>query len=286
MTSLAIILVLTAAFCHAAWNFLTKKVCGGTVFIWLFSGLAALLYLPVMLWTIVTTKPEFSLYTIYLLIGSVVLHLAYFYLLNKGYEYGELSVIYPVARGTGPLLTMIAATLLLGERPTAIALSGAMLIGLGIIVITGNPFTAGKAHPSSSIYYALLCGTAIAGYTIIDKIAVSTFLLPPLLVDWCTNFGRFVLLLPYASKNGGKVKELWRCYKKEVIGVAVLSPLAYILVLTAMIDNPVSYIAPAREISILIGTILGSKLLLEENMKTKLTGCAAMLIGLIGLSVG
>lgn len=132
----------------------------------------------------------------------------------------------------------------------------------------------------------MLCGSAIAGYTVVDKVAVSTYLIPPLLMDWSTNLGRVILLTPYSLKNWDKVKEQWLTHKKEALGVAIFSPLAYILVLTAMVFSPVSYIAPAREISILIGAIAGAKLLSESNLTVRLAGAGTMLIGLIALSVG
>ena len=286
MTGFAIFLVLTAAVFHAAWNLLAKKACGGTAFIWLFASLSSVLYFPIALWLILTVKPDIGLYPIAIIFASSVLHSIYFIMLDKGYKFGDLSVIYPLARGTGPLLATLTAIALLGERPTPLALAGAIFIGIGIVVVTGNPFSHKERNARKSILFAFLCGTAIAGYTVIDKIAVSTFLIPPLIMDWCTNFGRVLLLTPYSLKNWTKVKEQWKLHKKEAIGVSILSPLAYILVLTAMVFSPVSYIAPAREISILIGALLGAKLLSEGDFKTRLAGAGTMFIGLVALSVG
>lgn len=286
MTSFALLLIIIAAFSHAAWNLLAKKACGGTAFIWIFASLSAVLYFPLALWILLIEKPVIGSYQLWLIMGSAVLHSIYFILLDKGYRFGDLSVIYPLARGTGPLLSILTAIFLLGEHPTPIALAGALFIGIGIIVITGNPFSSKKSGARKSMLYALLCGSAIASYTVVDKVAVSTYLIPPLLMDWSTNLGRVILLTPYSLNNWDKVKEQWITHKKEALGVAILSPLAYILVLTAMVFSPVSYIAPAREISILIGAIAGAKLLSESNLKVRLAGAGTMLIGLIALSVG
>ncbi|WP_371380014.1 EamA family transporter [Sporomusa aerivorans] len=286
MTSLALTLIIIAAFCHAAWNFLAKRACGGTAFIWIFATLSAIFYFPLALWILLIEKPLLQSYHIILILGSALLHSIYFILLDKGYRFGDLSVIYPLARGTGPLLSILTAILLLNEQPTLLALTGAFFIGAGILVITGNPFSQKTSGARKSILYALLCGTAIAGYTVVDKVAVSIYLLPPLVMDWSTNLGRVLLLTPYSLKNWDKVKEQWESHKKEAIGVAILSPLAYILVLTAMVFSPVSYIAPAREISILIGAVLGAKLLSESDFKIRLTGAATMLIGLTCLALG
>ena len=286
MTLLAFLLVLAAAFAHATWNFLSKKACGGTAFIWLFGSISSLLYFPAALWVLTTHNLILGLHELMFMLGSAVLHCLYFILLDKGYRIGDLSVIYPLARGTGPLISTLIAIVFLGERPSQIALAGALMIGLGIVVITGNPLAMKKRGDCKPIVFALLCGTAIAGYTITDKIAVSMFLIPPLLLDWAGNFGRVLLLTPYALKNKDKIREQWRGNRKNALGVAILSPLAYILVLTAMTFTPVSYIAPAREISILVGSVMGAKLLAESNAKVRLAGAGAMLCGIVCLVLG
>lgn len=286
MTGLAITLVVVAAFAHAAWNYFAKKACGGTAFIWLFAVLSTLLYFPLAVWIITVEKPVIGYSQLGFMIGSAMLHSLYYILLDKGYRSGDLSVVYPLARGTGPLISTFAAIALLGEHPTVIALTGAILIGLGIVVITGNPIKLKQPAARKPAIFAVFCGMAIAGYTISDKLAVSSFLIPPLLLDWSANLGRVLLLTPYAFENWAKVKDQWAMHKTEAISVAVLCPLAYILVLTAMVFSPVSYIAPAREISILVGTIMGAKLLSEGNVKVRLAGVSAMLIGLGAVSLG
>ncbi|SFL75206.1 EamA family transporter [Pelosinus propionicus] len=286
MTGSAIVLILFAAFGHATWNYLAKKACGGTAFIWLFAALSTLLYLPLALWIIVIQKPNIGWHQLGFMLGSAILHSLYYIMLDKGYRIGDLSVIYPLARGTGPMLSTIAAIVFLDEHPSAIALVGTVLIGLGIVVITGNPFKLADPTARKPMIFAILCGTMIAGYTLSDKLAVSTFLIPPLLLDWSANLGRVFLLTPYAFKNWDKIKDQWTRHKMEAISVAILCPLAYILVLTAMVFNPVSYIAPAREVSILIGTAMGARLLSEGNIKIRAIGASAMVIGLGALSIG
>jgi drug/metabolite transporter (DMT)-like permease len=286
MTGLALLLVLSAAVGHATWNYLAKRANGGTAFIWLFAVLSAMLYLPLALWILFVQKPVIGWHQFAFMLGTAVLHSLYFILLDKGYKIGDLSVIYPLARGTGPMISTIAAIVILGERPSLIALCGAAFIGLGIIIITGNPLKLKDPTARKSVLFAILCGIVIASYTVMDKVSVSTLLIPPLLLDWASNLGRVCLLTPYALKHWDKVKNQWAIHKVEAVGVAILCPLAYILVLTAMVFSPVSYIAPAREISILVGTIMGAKLLSEGNVKVRLTGASAMLVGLIALSIG
>lgn len=286
MTGLALVLVLSAAFGHATWNYLTKRVNGGAAFMWLFASLSSVLYMPLALWILFVQKPVIGGSQLFFIFGSAVLHSIYFILLDKGYKIGDLSVVYPLARATGPMISIIVAILILGERPSAVALGGALLIGAGIFITTGNPMKMKEPAARKPMIFAIACGTVIAAYTIWDKVAVSTLLIPPLLFDWSVNLGRVGILTPYAVKHWEDVRTQWRTHKVEVFGVAILCPLSYILVLTAMVFSPVSYIAPAREISILVGVILGAKLLSEGNVKMRLAGAGAMVAGLVALSLG
>lgn len=285
MTGLAVLLVLIAAVAHASWNYLAKKASGGTAFIWLFASLSTLIYFPLAVTVMIWQKPEIGWYQLSCMIVSAVFHCLYFILLDKGYRTGDLSVVYPLARGTGPVLSIIVAILFLEESPSALALAGSAGIVSGSLVISGNPLKLKDTSTRRPLFYALLCGAMIAGYTVWDKVAVSVYLIPPLLMDWSANLGRVLLLTPFALKNWEKVKFQWSQHRQEIIGVSILSPLAYILVLTAMVFSPVSYIAPAREISILLGTIFGARLLAEGNLKLRFTGAGAMVLGLAALSL-
>jgi uncharacterized membrane protein len=95
-----------------------------------------------------------------------------------------------------------------------------------------------------------------------------------------------LLLTPVAMTRRKEASALWRAHKPEVLGVAVLSPLSYILVLMALVFTPVSYVAPAREISILIGAVMGARLLSEENSTRRLVAAGAMVIGIVALALG
>ena len=104
--------------------------------------------------------------------GSAALHTGYFVLLNQGYRSGDLSLVYPLARGTGPLLSSAAAIAFLGERPSLLGLSGALLIIAGVLVLTGNPEQLRRAGARAAMQYALLTGAFIAVYTLWDKQAI------------------------------------------------------------------------------------------------------------------
>jgi drug/metabolite transporter (DMT)-like permease len=257
MTALALLLILAAAVVHASWNYFLKRSGGGIVFGWVHYGL---------------------------MLASAALHTAYYLLLDRGYRSGDLSVVYPLARGTGPLITVLFAVLLLGERPTAIAIAGALLIGGGAIALTGDPRKLGQSGNLAAVGFALLTGCMIASYTLVDKVAVAAWLIPPLVQDWAANLGRVALMTPMAWRRKGEIAPTWRRARREIIAVAVLCPLSYILVLTAMVFTPVSYVAPAREVSILVAALMGTQLLAEGDVARRLTAAAAMVAGIVFLA--
>ena len=286
MTAFALALVLAAAFVHASWNYFLKRSGGGTVFVWLFATLSALIYAPLAALVIWWQQPEFGWVHYGLMFASAALHTAYYLLLDRGYRSGDLSVVYPLARGTGPLITILCAVLLLQERPTAVAVTGALLIGGGAIALTGDPRKLRQSGNLHAVGFALLTGCMIASYTLVDKIAVAAWLIPPLVQDWAANLGRVLLMTPLALRLSADIRPTWRRAKKEIIAVALLCPLSYILVLTAMVFTPVSYVAPAREVSILVAALMGTQLLAEGDATRRLAAAAAMVAGIACLALG
>jgi drug/metabolite transporter (DMT)-like permease len=133
---------------------------------------------------------------------------------------------------------------------------------------------------------ALLTGCMIASYTVVDKLAVAAFLVPPLVQDWAANLGRVALMTPLALRQKAELMPVWRRARREIVGVAILCPLSYILVLTALVFTPVSYVAPAREISILVGAALGAQLLAEGDRARRLGAAALMVAGIVALATG
>jgi drug/metabolite transporter (DMT)-like permease len=286
MTGGALILILAAAVTHATWNFLNKHAGGHATFTWLVAVMSSLLYAPATITIIQVWQIDINFVTVGLMAGSAALHTAYFVLLNQGYRVGDLSLVYPLARGTGPLLSGIAAIIFLGERPSLIAAAGAILIIGGALMLTTNIAQLRKNGAQDAVLYAAITGLFIAAYTLWDKQAVSHFGVVPLVLDWGANVGRAIFLTPVAVKYADEAVAEWREHKYEAISCAVLIPLAYIMVLTAMSFTPVSYVAPAREISILIGTVMGARLLGEGDAPRRLAGACAMVLGVVGLAVG
>jgi uncharacterized membrane protein len=247
-----------------------------------------LLYAPLAVVVVALVRPHLGPEALLFMFGSGVLHLGYFVFLQRGYAVGDLSLVYPLARGTGPLLATLAAIVLLGEKPGALALLGIGLITVGVFLLTAEPGRAWtrKEGWRTGVFYGLLTGAFIAAYTIWDKHAVSALLVPPLLQSWVTTVVTTGLLTPLALRRRGEALALWRAHKVEVFGVAVLSPLSYILVLTALVFTPVSYVAPAREVSILIGAAMGASLLAEGDARRRLIAAAAIVAGVVALALG
>ena len=115
---------------------------------------------------------------------------------------------------------------------------------------------------------------------------VSVLLVPPLLLDYASSLGRSVLLAPYAYRHRDEVARLWAEHRGKVLGVAALNPLAYILVLTALAFTPVSYVAPAREVSVLIAVVMGAKLLGEGDLGRRLRWSVIIVLGMVILALG
>lgn len=286
MTAAALILILAAAVIHATWNLINKQASGHATFTWVVAVLSAVLYAPVTITIIEIWQLKVGAVEIGMIAGSAALHTAYFVLLNQGYRVGDLSLVYPLARGTGPLLSSLAAILFLGERPSLIAVMGALLIIGGVFVLTGNLAQLSRSHSRTAVGYALITGLFIAGYTLWDKQAVSRFAIAPIVLDWGANVIRSLLLTPFALKYSNQTIHEWREHKWEAIAIAILIPLSYILVLTAMSFTPVSYVAPAREISILIGTVMGTRWLAEGDAPRRLGAAGAMVLGVAALALG
>lgn len=286
MTAFALSLVLVAAFVHASWNYLLKRSGGGPVFVWLFACLSAVLYLPLAAIVIGWERPGFGWVHYGLMLASAALHTVYYLLLDRGYRGGDLSVVYPIARGSGPLITVLCAVLLLGERPSLLAVAGALLIGCGAVALSGDPRSLRHSGNHRAVGFALLTGCMIASYTLVDKIAVAVWLVPPLVQDWAANLGRVLLMTPMAMKRKAEIAPTWQRAKREIVAVAVLCPLSYILVLTAMVFTPVSYIAPAREVSILVAALMGTQWLAEGDAGRRLAAAGAMVFGIACLAAG
>lgn len=278
MTSLALALVLGSAFLHAGWNLLAKRAKGGAEFLWLFSLMTVVVYAPVVVGYVLVFEPRFSPTHLAFALASSAIHVGYFICLQRGYRSGDLSLVYPLARGSGPALATGLAVLLLAERPGAQALLGTALVVLSVFVLSGGRSLL-RSGQRLAVAYGLVTGAFIAVYTVWDGYAVGHLGAAPLLFTFTGEAGRAALLAPLALRRWPQVRAVWRDHRLEALGVAVLSPLAYLMVLTAMRFTPVSLVAPTREVSILIGALLGASLLREADGRRRVLGAVGMVLG-------
>lgn len=283
MSAAAFALVLTAAFCHAGWNFFAKRVGGGAEIVWLYSTLSAVIYLPLAIWVFAALPEHLNAMQWLFIAGSAVLHLVYFVTLQAAYRHGELSLIYPTARSMGPLVALVLAMVFLSEFPSLQGGIGALIIIGGVFALTGGG-RGGGSGAGTSLLFGLGVGCLIGTYTTWDAYGVAALAVPPLLMDYGANLGRGLLLIPTAIRRKAMVANHWRNHRFEILGIAVLAPLAYILVLTAMQFTPVAYVAPLREVSVLLTVLAGSLLLGEGQLRHRLTWAAVILTGVVILA--
>jgi drug/metabolite transporter (DMT)-like permease len=300
MPPVALALVLIAALLHALWNIAAKKAGGNHHFALLSVLLTVVLWAPVALWFGVGEWQRWGLVEWGALAASALVHVLYFSVLLTGYRKADLTVVYPVARGSGPLLASIGAVLVLGETITLLGGLGILAVCGGVFLIAGGPrlFRGGDgdAHPHqqahavaharamAGVRWGAATGALIACYTVIDGYAVKVLLIGPVLVDYVGNVLRVPLLaLPVLRDHGG-FAEAARTQWKHALIVALLGPLAYILVLYAVKMAPLSHVAPAREVSMLFAALIGGRLLGEGDRALRLVGAAFIAAGVIALA--
>jgi uncharacterized membrane protein len=281
-------LVILAALIHATWNLLAKKANGGAAFVFLGVVTMVVLYLPVMLvwwWQTPSLIVDITAMQWLFMALSAIIHIAYSLSLQRGYQAADYGVMYPVARGTGPFLSSLGAIIFLGEAVTFTSALGIVSIIGGIFVLAGGLRTLADYSPRNraGVRWGAVTGSFIALYTMIDGYAVKHLLLAPLLLDYFCNVLRVVFLSPLLITQRNEIRAEWKKYWRYVLVISAISPLAYILVLTAMQTAPISHVAPLRELSMLFAAIFGARLLGEQQLGEKLIGAMLMVIGVAGL---
>ena len=291
MAFASLLLVVLASFIHASWNLLAKRAASvGPVFVFAYNLVACIAYAQWVLYLLM--RGEGIAWT-WAGVGFVVLsgliHLAYSLCLQRGYQVADLSVVYPVARGTGPMLSTLGAFLILGERPSGQGVFGLVLViaGIGLIATQGNLSAFRRPGGQAGVRWGTATGGLIASYTVVDAFAVKTLGIAPVVLDWFSNLLRFFLLAPLVIADPRRALDAMRGYWWIAIGVGLLSPLSYILVLAALTSGaPLSLVAPMREMSMMVGALMGMLILREQVGPWRLAGCGVLIAGVILLSGG
>ncbi|AVQ83947.1 MULTISPECIES: EamA family transporter [Variovorax] len=289
----AFALILLAGIIHAGWNIVAKKANGDSRFSFQTSVFNMLIWAPVGItlgWNVV---PGWGMAEWGFVVLSGVLHIFYFVVLLRGYRKSDLTVVYPLARGSGPLLSSLVAVLFLGEKISLLGVAGIAGVVLGVFLVAGGPKLWRKAHDPvqrervhKGIRYGVLTGGFIAAYTVADSYAVKFLAMSPILLDYFGNLVRIVLLLPVALKDPATTARMWRSQWKYALLVAAFSPVSYVLVLYAVQQAPISHVAPAREVSMLFAALIGGHLLREGDRLLRLLGAMFIAAGVVALALG
>lgn len=293
MSPNAFALIIVAGLIHAIWNIAAKKAGGDARFAFFSSVLMMLVWAPLGWWLGRTAVPLWGAREWGFVVLSGVLHVLYYVVLLRGYRKADLTVVYPLARGTGPLLTALVAVTLLGERLSPVGALGIAAVVGGVFFIAGGPglLRAGadgqaRQRVRKGMRYGLLTGVFIASYTVVDGYAVKALLLSPILVDYMGNFVRVLVLAPAALRNRAETARLWAVQWRYALLVAAVSPVAYVLVLFAMRSAPLAHVAPAREVSMLFAALLGGHLLGEGERVARIAGALLIAAGVVALALG
>jgi drug/metabolite transporter (DMT)-like permease len=278
----AFILVLIAAFAHSTWNLIAKRAAHSKHVIWFSSMAETLLFLPVAVWVFHATYSGLGWRAAAFLAATGVLHIFYFDALQQGYRVADLSVVYPLARGSGPLLAFIGAIVTLGERPSVVAFGGALMITAGILLLSG--FRRGSNR--AGLFWGFTTGLTIACYTLTDGYSVKVLLVSPFLIEYAGSVFRLFWLSTRGWRDRPDLPREFRLYWKHALGIAILLPAGYILVLFAMQLAPVSHVAPIREMSMLIAAFFGTRFLGEGHTASRIGGAALIAAGVAALASG
>lgn len=293
MSLTAFSLIVLAGLIHAGWNIVVKKVAGDARFAFFNAFLMMILWAPLGWWLGRDVVPTWGRAEWSLVVASGVLHVIYYVVLLRGYRKADLTVVYPLARGSGPLLSSLVAIVFLGERISALGAAGIAGVVLGVFLIAGGPGLWRAAHDPAArqrvrkgMFYGVLTGAFIASYTLVDGYAVKWVLMSPILLDYMGNFVRVALLAPTVLRDRATAWTLWQRQWRPALLVAAVSPVAYVLVLYAMQQAPLSHVAPAREVSMLFAALIGGQLLGEGERGPRILGAACIAAGVIALGIG
>jgi drug/metabolite transporter (DMT)-like permease len=271
-------LVLLAAVCHAAWNALLKASENPLSLAARAISLGTVVSLPPIaaLW-LAQGRPGLPLAGWVLALASAGLELVYFITLSTAYQRGELSVVYPIARGTAPLLAVLVGVVLLGERLHLVAFAGVLLL-LGGLWAVRRP-----SHAGAALGPALLTGVLIAAYSSLDRIGVR--LGPPWLYGWLLWFFAAMFLLTFTRARHIVDRPLTDELGVS-LGVGVLMTGAYFMILFALSIAPLAIVAPLRESAIVLVTAWGIWRLGERRGAwIRMSGAAAIVVGIALLTV-
>jgi drug/metabolite transporter (DMT)-like permease len=288
MAPIALSIVIAAAFLHACWNLLAKKSRNKIAFIWCFLTISIIFYIPLIF--LFWPENSISLNGWLCVATTGVLHALYFWLLGGAYERADLSVVYPLSRGSGPLFVPLLAFVFIQERISLIGGVGIMLVVSGIYIIHLESFHFHAflkplgALKSSGSLWALGTGGTIAAYSIVDKVGVG--LVPPPVYIYLMLLITWALLSPYLFVSG-RINLLveWKLNTWTILLVGILVLGTYLMILFSFRIAKVSYVVAVREFSIVFSVLLGYFYLGEKHLFQKISGSLAITAGVVCIAL-
>jgi drug/metabolite transporter (DMT)-like permease len=283
MSAAALVLVIAAAFMHVGWNALAKRGRHQLCFLWSAQASAVVLLGPVAGWVLAADglRPE----ALPFVAATVLLHAVYFYALGRAYAAAAFSLAYPIARGLGVALVPILALVFLDERLSMLGGAGVGLVVLGIAILQtpGRDRTAIRLRAvGPAIAWPVITGMTIAGYSLVDKAGVARMHPVPYIA--LMGLGVTALLLPAVVRSGALAAE-WRANWRPILAASTMTLTSYLLVLFAFRLSKVGYVVAARELSIVLSTIVGTLWFGEGKLGPRLAGALVVLAGVLCIAL-
>src|SRR5215510_11583866 len=279
MSAGALALVLAAAVLHAGWNALAKRGTDPLAFLALCSCVAAPILLPLaapLLW-----RDGLPARAVPFVLGTIALHVLYFYALGRAYSTGAYSIVYPIARGLGVALVPAGAYLLLDERLSTSGIAGIALVVAGVATLhqVGQRHAIATGAPLGvATLWAIVTGLSIAGYSLNDKAGVAR--LHPIPYMLLMEAGCGLVLLPAALlTRPAAVRREWAANWRAVLAVGAMSAAGYTLVLLAFRLSKTGYVVAARELSIVLSALIGTLWMGEGRVGPRLAAASIVLAG-------
>ena len=284
MTSLVFLLVLISAIFHASWNFAARKAVGNLAVVWLGLWLGCAFIFPGVIGIAVYKglPKTIPVQSICCIIATGLIHSVYFRLLAAAYELGEISLVYPIARGSGIALTGILASFLFKENFTLLGSVGIGLISAGIIFL--SVAADKKENDAKSIMLALSIGSAIVAYSLIDKMGVRYT--NPVVYIWSMFLIPAISLTPIVVRRYySTLGRIARQYIGYAVIIGVGSTSTYLMILFAFTRGRVGYIVAVRELAVVLGALAGIIFLKERFTIFKAIAIFTIVIGIICIKI-
>ena len=280
MDSFVLTALLVAAACHAGWNALVKLDVEPIVAISLISVVTALLVAPLVPFVAGPAPGSWPF-----LAASLALHLGYYVALAEAYRAGDLGQVYPIARGSAPLITTLAAWLVAGERLSATAVAGILLLAAAILALAlARGVGPGRMHPRA-LAFSLATAAAIAAYTVVDGIGARRAGPAEAYIVWLFLLDG-VMMAAFCLWHGAAASAAVRRAPLKILAGGGMALASYAITIWAMTLAPIAMVAAVRETSVLFAALLGIALLGEPVRAARLLAVAAAFCGVLLIRAG